>query len=46
VKNFLAGLLLGILLTYWYLTGSAGTALDEWWERASSPPASARARDR
>jgi hypothetical protein len=48
VKNFLAGLLLGTLVTYWYLTdgGSIRTALDEWWERASSPPPSARSRDR
>jgi hypothetical protein len=49
VKNFLAGLLLGTLVTYFYLTdgGALRATVDDWWVRASSPPAhSARSLDR
>jgi hypothetical protein len=40
VKNFLMGLLLGVLVTYWYLTDglSVRTTVAELWERASAPP--------
>jgi hypothetical protein len=44
VRNFVAGLLLGVLTTYWYLTQMPYThsLLGEMWERASqSPPAHA-----
>lgn len=51
VRNFLAGLMLGWLATYWYLTQMPYThsLLGEMWERASEPPpahapATARAR--
>src|SRR5436190_1458254 len=40
MRNFLFGLLLGGLATYWYLTQAdvlRGT-VDDFWERASSPP--------
>jgi len=41
VRNFLAGLMLGVLATYWYLTQMpyTHTLLAEMWERASSAPA-------
>ena len=41
MKNFLMGLLLGTLGTYWYLTQSDYThdLLAEMWARASSPMA-------
>ena len=41
MRNFLAGLMLGVLATYWYLTQIpyTHTLLDDWWERASRPPA-------
>jgi hypothetical protein len=44
VKNFLVGLLLGVLATYWYLVEAdyARSLVSEWWERASSPPATSR----
>src|SRR5262245_44120261 len=41
MRNFLFGLLIGVLATYWYLTQAdvlRGT-VDDFWERASSPPA-------
>ncbi len=40
MKNFLAGLLLGMLATYWYLTDGASvrTTVSDLWERASAPP--------
>lgn len=40
MKNFLTGLLLGVLATYWYLTQMTYTQslLGEMWQRASSPP--------
>jgi hypothetical protein len=44
VRNFLAGLLLGTLVTYWYLTdgGPIRTAVADFWERASAPPPAER----
>jgi hypothetical protein len=41
VRNFLAGLVLGVLGTYWYLTQMSYTQslLGEMWDRASRPPA-------
>jgi len=41
MRNFLFGLLLGVLGTYWYLTQAdmLRSTVDEFWERASSPPA-------
>ena len=44
MRNFLAGLLLGVLSTYWYLTQMTYTQslLAEMWERASRAPAVAR----
>jgi hypothetical protein len=48
VKNFLAGLLLGTMITYLYMTGGGSLRglLDEWWAEASAPPAgSAQSRD-
>jgi hypothetical protein len=40
VRNFLAGLLLGVLVAYWYLTDGASvrTTVSDLWERASAPP--------
>ena len=40
MRNFLAGLMLGVLATYWYLTQMPYThsLAGEWWERASRPP--------
>lgn len=40
VKNFLAGLLLGTMITYLYFTGGGSLRglLDEWWTEASAPP--------
>jgi len=41
VRNFVAGLLLGVLATYWYLVQMPYTRalIAELWERASEPPA-------
>jgi hypothetical protein len=41
MRNFLFGLLVGVLGTYWYLTQAdmLRSTVDEFWERASSPPA-------
>ena len=41
MRNFLVGLLLGVLGTYWYLTQMAYTQslLAEMWVRASRAPA-------
>ena len=46
MKNFLTGLLLGVLVTYWYLHQSDHTRnlVSDWWARASSAPASSRAK--
>jgi hypothetical protein len=40
----LAGLLLGILGTYWYLTEGdrVREVVEDFWSRASRPPAAAR----
>jgi hypothetical protein len=40
VRNFLAGLLLGVLGTYWYMTQGdrLRVVAQELWTRASSPP--------
>lgn len=45
MKNFVMGLLLGVLGTWWYLTngGTVRTSVEDWWERASAPPPSQRA---
>ena len=44
MKNFLTGLLLGWLATYWYFTEGDyfRMAMSDFWQRASSPPAVAR----
>jgi hypothetical protein len=41
VRNFLAGLLLGALSTYWYLTQGSEirVMVEDFWARASSAPA-------
>ena len=41
MRNFLFGLLLEVLGTYWYLTQAdmLRSTVDDFWERASSPPA-------
>lgn len=41
MRNFLLGLVLGVLATYWYLTqaDSLRTRLADLWDWASSPPA-------
>ena len=40
MRNFLFGLLLGVLATYWYLSDGASvrTTVTDLWERASAPP--------
>jgi hypothetical protein len=40
VRNFLAGLLLGVLATYWYFTQGDYTraVVASYWARASAPP--------
>jgi hypothetical protein len=40
VRNFLAGLLLGTLATYWYFTQGDYVRAVTWslWARASAPP--------
>ena len=45
MKNFVAGLLIGVLATYWYLTQRDYTQslMVEMWSRASRPPAAPRA---
>jgi hypothetical protein len=45
VKNFVFGLLVGVVGTWWYLTsgGTVREAVDDWWARASAPPPSQRA---
>ena len=44
MRNFVLGLVLGVLATYWYLTqgDSLRLAVEELWERASSPPVAPR----
>jgi len=44
VKNFMTGLLLGWLATYWYFTQGAFVRgmVDDFWARASAPPPLAR----
>jgi hypothetical protein len=46
MRNFLLGLLLGSLVTYWYLTqgDTLRGAVADAWDRASAPPASERER--
>ncbi len=41
MRNFLMGLLLGTLATYWYLTSAnqLRAMIQDLWDRASSPPA-------
>ena len=41
VRNFLVGLMLGVLATYWYLTQMPYTRalVEDWWDRASQAPA-------
>ena len=41
MRNFWAGLLIGVLATYWYFTqGNYVRALAaSWWAQASAPPA-------
>ena len=48
MRNFLVGLLLGVLGTYWYLTQMAYTQslLAEMWGRASRAPAAPSQRAR
>ena len=48
VRNFLVGLLLGVLGTYWYLTQMpyTHTVVSSWWEEASSPPPRAKTAER
>ena len=40
MRNFLAGLLLGVLATYWYFTQGdyARAVVALYWARASAPP--------
>jgi len=40
VKNFLIGLFVGVVCTYWYLTQGdyVRSELGRWWARASAPP--------
>lgn len=40
MKNFLVGLIVGLLSMYWYLTqmDNTRTALGDMWDRASSGP--------
>jgi hypothetical protein len=44
VRNFLAGVFLGVLGTYWYLTqGERVRAIvEDLWAQASSPPATSQ----
>ncbi len=44
MRNFLTGLLLGVLATYWYLTQREYTQslVEEMWERASRAPVARR----
>jgi len=44
MRNFLMGLLLGTVATYYYLTGAGElrAAIRDFWARASSPPAHAK----
>jgi hypothetical protein len=46
VKNFLVGLLIGVLGTYWFLTqgDTVRDTIGYWWARASAPPATQRHR--
>jgi len=43
MRNFLAGMLLGTLATYWYLThgGNIRASIADLWAEASSPPVAA-----
>jgi hypothetical protein len=39
MRNFMTGLVLGVLLTYCYLSNAAlHEAAAQWWSWASSPP--------
>lgn len=42
MRNFVLGLLLGCLATYWYLTqgDSLRATIGDLWEQASAPPES------
>jgi hypothetical protein len=46
MRNFVLGLALGSLVTYWYVRQGDGFqgAIADLWQRASAPPASAPAK--